>query len=64
MRVLRSLVVDGIHAALTRAFALIGAVGDEEKRDSYHGKDGEENERDHQMLPGPEPNCLREADPT
>lgn len=55
MRILGLLVVDGIGAALAGAFALIGAVGDHEKCDSDDGKDSEENERNHQVLPRPEP---------
>ena len=49
------LIVDGAGAALAGALALIGGVGDEEERDSENGKDGEENERKHQVLPGPSP---------
>ena len=54
-RVLGPLVVDGTDAALASAFALIGTVRDSEKCDSDHGKDCEENEGHHQVLPGPGP---------
>ena len=50
--VLGSLVVDGTDATLACALALIGAVGDNKKCDSDHGKDIEENEGSHQVLLG------------
>ena len=55
MRVLRPLVVDGIDAALASAFALVRAVGNNKKCDSDNRKDSEENERNHEVLPGAEP---------
>lgn len=51
----RVLIVDRTGAALAGAFALVGGVGNEKKRDSDNGEDGEENERKHQVLPGPSP---------
>jgi len=49
------LIVDRVDTALASAFALVGAVGNNEKRDPDNGEDGEENERKHQVLPGPSP---------
>lgn len=61
--VLGPLVVDGIDADLASALALVGTAGDNEKCDSDDAKDGEENKRNHQVLPGPSPlmACAREA---
>ena len=53
--VLGPLVVDGTDAALVCALALIGAVGDNKKCDSDHGKDSEENKCNHQVLLGASP---------
>ena len=52
---MRVLVVDGVDAALAGASALIGAVGDSQKRYPDNGEYGEENEDNHQVLPGPSP---------
>jgi hypothetical protein len=56
--VLVVLIVDGVDAALTGAFALVGAVGDEEECDPDDGEDGEKYERNHQQLPGPSPTVM------
>jgi len=53
--VLRTLVVHGVDAALAGAPALVGGIGNDEKGDPDNGEDGEENEGNHQLLPGPGP---------
>ena len=52
---MRLLVVHGVDSALAGAFALVGAIGDNEKPNPDNGEDGEENEGNHQVLPGPNP---------